>query len=153
MRVSFYLNEAVWIEAPRAPLERALDPGPRAPPPRSSRVAESWSWSWSRGEWQAAGAIFVVGKAVLTLHPPPPLGLGRIPCGHPGKFRGRKHRPGPGSSGHNEGATKCTGARARPEPCAAKPEPPDHRAREADESGSQLGLSAVSNSTIWLDTA
>jgi hypothetical protein len=28
------------------------------------------SWSWGRGKWQAAGAIFVVGKAVLTLHPP-----------------------------------------------------------------------------------
>jgi hypothetical protein len=59
------------IEAPRAPLERASRTparGPRAPPPRSPRVAESWSWS--RGKWQAAGAIFVVGKAVLTLHPP-----------------------------------------------------------------------------------
>jgi hypothetical protein len=27
------------------------------------------SWSWSRGKWQAAGAVFAVGKAVLTLHP------------------------------------------------------------------------------------
>jgi hypothetical protein len=48
---------------------------------------------------------------------------------HPGEFRGRKHRPGPDFSGHNEGATKCTGtgARARPEPCAAKAEPPAPR--------------------------
>jgi hypothetical protein len=53
--------------------------------------------------------------------------------GAAGRGRGRaergKHRPGPGLSGHSEGTTKCTGARARPEPCAAKPEPPDHRAR------------------------
>jgi hypothetical protein len=30
---------------------------------------------WGRDKWQAAGAIFAVGKAVLTLHPPlRPLG-------------------------------------------------------------------------------
>jgi hypothetical protein len=36
-------------------------------------------------------------------------------------------------SGHNEneGAIKCTGARAHLEPCAAKPEPPGHKARES----------------------
>jgi hypothetical protein len=60
--------------------------------------------------------------------------------GHPGEFRGRKHRPGPYISGHNEGATTCTGARAHPEPCVAKAEPPGHKAREADESGSSRGL-------------
>ena len=54
------------IEAPKSPTRAGL--GPRAPPPRSSRVVGSWSWS--RGKWQAAGAIFVAGKAVLTLHPP-----------------------------------------------------------------------------------
>jgi hypothetical protein len=46
----------------------------------------------------------------------------------PGNFgEGGEHRPGP--DGHNEGANKCAGVRARPEPYAAKPEPPDHRAR------------------------
>jgi hypothetical protein len=58
----------------------------------------------------------------------------------PGNFGEGEHRPGPDLSGHNEGANKCAGAGARPEPCAAKPEPPDHRAREAHESGSQQGF-------------
>jgi hypothetical protein len=57
----------------------------------------------------------------------------------PGKFRGGGGGTGPDQAGfsrggflgirHNEGATKFTGARARPEPRAARPEPPDHRAR------------------------
>jgi hypothetical protein len=80
------------------------------------------------------------------------MGIGRIPYsmatnGHPahreisgggGGSTGPDH--GPGLSGHNEGATKCTGARARPEPRAAKPEPPDHRAREADERRERLAV-------------
>jgi hypothetical protein len=73
--VSFYFERAKLsgtapsrcIEAPRAPLERALDPGcPRRGPRGSWGVVESR---------QAAGATFVVGKVVLTLHPPlRPLG-------------------------------------------------------------------------------
>jgi hypothetical protein len=51
---------------------------------------------------------------------------------HPGKFRRREHRPGPDFPGHNEGAAKCTGARARPEPCAAKPEPPAPRPQSTE---------------------
>jgi hypothetical protein len=42
---------------------------------------------------------------------------------------------------YNEGATKCTGARARPEPCAAKPEPPDHRARGSTRAARSLRVS------------
>jgi hypothetical protein len=76
MRVSFCFERSCPEQRPRAalkpqePRSARAGPGPRAPPPppRSSRVAESWSWS--RDKWQAAGAIFVVGKAVLTLHPP-----------------------------------------------------------------------------------
>jgi hypothetical protein len=70
----FILNEAVPNSALALHWSRKsparAGPGPRAPlpPPRSSRVAESWSWS--RGKWQAAGAISVVGKAVRTLYPP-----------------------------------------------------------------------------------
>jgi hypothetical protein len=77
MRVSFYFERSCpeptlpsrCIEAARAPLEQALDPG-RPRPRRGSRERVVESWSWSRGKWQAAGAISVVGKAVLTLHPP-----------------------------------------------------------------------------------
>jgi hypothetical protein len=58
----------------------------------------------------------------------------------PENFGRRKHRPGPDFSGHNEGVTKRTEARARPEPCVAKAEPPCHKAREADESGSSRGF-------------
>jgi hypothetical protein len=74
MRVSFFLTKlsgtapSRCIEAARAPLERALYPG--RPRPRrevlASRgvvVVESW-------QGQAAGAISVVRKAVLTLYPP-----------------------------------------------------------------------------------
>jgi hypothetical protein len=43
----------------------------------------------------------------------------------PGNFGEGEHRPGPDFSGHNEGANKCAWARARPEPCAAKPEHPN----------------------------
>jgi hypothetical protein len=73
---------------------------------------ESWSWSWSRGrgKWQAAGATSVVGKAVLTLHPPlwplshnvNPRAPGRgprhwIPKGRP------RNRAGPGQDpGRNQ---------------------------------------------------
>jgi hypothetical protein len=74
MRVSFSLNEDVRNIAlalhcsPKSPTRAG--PGHQAPPPRSSRVAESWSWN--RGKWQAAGAAFAVGKkAVLTLLYPP----------------------------------------------------------------------------------
>jgi hypothetical protein len=81
MRVSFYFERSCPEQRPRAALKpqepkspTRAGPGPRAPPPRSSRVVGSWSWG--RGKWQAAGAIFVVGKAVLTLHPP--LGLGPL---------------------------------------------------------------------------
>jgi hypothetical protein len=81
MRVSFKKkNEAVrnsgpsrCIEAPRAPLERALNPGRPRRGPRES-------WSRSRGvvvvvasdklQELELGAIPVVGKAVPTLHPP-----------------------------------------------------------------------------------
>jgi hypothetical protein len=56
---------------------------------------------------------------------------------HLGKFRGRKHRPGPDFPGHNEGTTKCTGARARPEPRAAKPEPQATKHEAARERLSQ----------------
>jgi hypothetical protein len=74
MRVTFFLNEAVrnialtlhW--SPKSPARAG--PGPRAPRPRrevlASRgvvVVESW-------QGQAAGAISVVGKAVLTLYSP-----------------------------------------------------------------------------------
>jgi hypothetical protein len=53
----------------------------------------------------------------------------------PGHFGGGStYRPGPGFSGHNEGATaqvhRGEGAPRAAEPRAAKPEPPDHRARE-----------------------
>jgi hypothetical protein len=82
MRIIFFCTElpgtapSRCIEAPRAPLELALDPGRPHRGPRES---------WSRGapaevlagrgvvvvgSWQAAGVIFVVGKVVLlTLHP------------------------------------------------------------------------------------
>jgi hypothetical protein len=72
----FILNEASGtapsrcIDAARAPLERALDPG-RPRPRRGPR--ESWSRGRgvvASGKWQAAGAISVVGKTVLTLYPP-----------------------------------------------------------------------------------
>jgi hypothetical protein len=66
--------------------------------------------------------------------------LGRIPW-PPREISGEEARPGPDFSGHNEGAAKCTGPRARPEPCAAKPEPPDHRARGSHESGSRSQVS------------
>jgi hypothetical protein len=59
--------------------------------------------------------------------------LGRIPWPPREISGGGGHRPGPDFSGHNEGANKCAGARARPEPRAAKPEPPDHRARGTRE--------------------
>jgi hypothetical protein len=96
MRVSFYFERscpehrppaARCIEAARAPSPARAGPGPRAPPPppRSSRVADSWSWS--RGKWQAAGAISVVGKAVLTLYPPP------RPLSHNVRPPGRGPRP------------------------------------------------------------
>jgi hypothetical protein len=72
------------------------------------------------------------------------LAAGRIPWPCPpweisrgGSTGAQARTSGPDFSGHNEGATKCTGARARPEPCAAKPEPPDRRAR-----GSTRGLAA-----------
>jgi hypothetical protein len=62
--------------------------------------------------------------------------VGRIPW-PPREISGEEAQARSRFSGLNEGATKCTGARARPEPCAAKPEPPDHRARGSHESGSQ----------------
>jgi hypothetical protein len=43
--------------------------------------------------------------------------------GHPGKFRGRKHRPGPGFSGHNEGATRCKGGAELPLPALRRQAP------------------------------
>jgi hypothetical protein len=75
MRVSFYFERSCLEQRPRAALKPQeprssgpWTPGAPAPAARSSRVAELWSWS--RGKWQAAGAIFVVGKVPLTLHPP-----------------------------------------------------------------------------------
>ena len=75
MRVTFFLNEAVrnialtlhW--SPKSPARAG--PGPRAPPPPPRGPRESWSCGRGVvGQEQAAGAIFVVGKAVLTLYPP-----------------------------------------------------------------------------------
>jgi hypothetical protein len=64
--------------------------------------------------------------------------LGRIPW-PPREISGEDAQARTRFSGHHEGAAKCTGARARPAPCAAKAEPPGHKAREADESGSHRG--------------
>jgi hypothetical protein len=83
MRVSHYFERSCPEQRPRAPLKpqapRAsptrAGPGPRAPPPRSSREPRE---SWSRGRGMVAnmtasgklqGSISVVGtgKAVLTL--------------------------------------------------------------------------------------
>jgi hypothetical protein len=59
--------------------------------------------------------------------------IGRIPW-PPREISGGEHRPGPDFSGHNKGANKCAGARRAQSPvCAAKPEPPDHRARGTRE--------------------
>jgi hypothetical protein len=65
------------------------------------------------------------------------------PMATPGNFGGGSTGPDRIFLGirHNEGATKCAGARARPEPCAAKPEPPDHKARGSHESGSRSQVS------------
>jgi hypothetical protein len=75
-RRAFYFERSCPEQRPRAALKpqehHSSWPGPRAPPPRSSRVAESRSWS--RAGKAAAGqpgVTFEVGKAVLTLHPPP----------------------------------------------------------------------------------
>jgi hypothetical protein len=75
MRVSFYFERSCPEQRPRAALElqepHSSGPWtPGAPAEVLAGVAESWSWS--RGKWQAVGAIFVVGKAVITLHPPTP---------------------------------------------------------------------------------
>jgi hypothetical protein len=53
----FNLNEAVRNSAlalhssPKSPTRAGLGPGPRAPPPRSSRIIAG-SWSWGRGKPQ-----------------------------------------------------------------------------------------------------
>jgi hypothetical protein len=71
--------------------------------------------------------------------------LGRIPW-PPREIWGGGHRPGPDFSGHNEGANKCAGARARPEPCAAKPEPADHR--QSSTRGTRERLAARSKGLL-----
>jgi hypothetical protein len=83
MRVSFYFERSCPEQRPRAALKpkEPRSGGPWTPgAPAPAEVLgprESWSrgrgrgvWGRGRGKWQAAGAISVVGKAVLTLHPP-----------------------------------------------------------------------------------
>ena len=78
MRVSFYFERSCPEQRPRAALkpQEPRSSGlwtPGAPAPAEVPASrESWSRGRgaSRGKWQAAGAISVVGKAVLTLHPP-----------------------------------------------------------------------------------
>ena len=68
------------------------------------------------------------------------VNLGRFPW-PPQEISGEEAQARTRFSGHNEGATKCTGARVRPEPCAAKPEPPDHRARGSTDQLAARGFS------------
>jgi hypothetical protein len=73
MRMSFYFEWSCPEQRPRA-ASKPQEPHssgpwtPGAPAEVLARFVESWPWS--RGKWQAAEATFVVGKAVLTLHPP-----------------------------------------------------------------------------------
>jgi hypothetical protein len=82
MRVSFYFERSCpERQRPRAALKpqepRSGGPWtPGAPAPAEAEVLASRgvvvvaSGKRGRGKWQAAGGISVVGKAVLTLHPP-----------------------------------------------------------------------------------
>jgi hypothetical protein len=94
------------------------DPGPR-----------SGRWSLVAGRW----------SLVLGRTPWPPREISGGGATGP--------RPGPDLSGHNEGASKCAGARARPAPSAQSPvrrnPNPQTTEHEAHESGSRSSQSRL----------
>jgi hypothetical protein len=104
------------LGAPRAKRPLPSPTGDAAHRARGARGPARW-WLVAAGRWSCCQAPSIRQDSMAA----------------PGNFGGGSAGPDQGFLGitSNEGAAKCTGARARPEPCAAKAEPPGHKAREA----------------------